>query len=170
MHRPPRGRRAGRALRALAGAASLLAAVPSGAEDTAPARPPDTGGAPPPVSLDRLLKLPSSTDYQVERRAGLTRGEWRARFERLDAALAEEKKGLASAQAELDRVAGSADQWLVGPPGMTNTDAPLDYRLRQEISRRKQEIERLETQRRELEVEANLAAVPADWVPEPAPR
>jgi hypothetical protein len=104
-------------------------------------------------------------DYSVDRRAGLTRGEWRARFERIDAALASEKQALETAQAELDRVAGSADQWLLGPPGMTNTDAPLDYRLRQEITRRKDEIERLETARKDLEVEANLAGVPEDWRP-----
>jgi hypothetical protein len=117
------------------------------------------------VGLDRLLKLPASVDYSVERRAGLTRGEWRTRFERIDTALEAEKQGLSTAQAELDRVAGSADQWLLGPPGMTNTEAPLDYRLRQEINRRKQEIERLESGRKDLEIEANLAGVPEDWRP-----
>lgn len=104
-------------------------------------------------------------EYEVERRAGLTRGEWRGRFARIDSALEAEKEGLAAAQGELDRVAGSADQWLLGPPGMTNTEAPLDYRLRQEITRRKQEIERLEGERKTLEVEANLAGVPEDWRP-----
>jgi len=163
----PRGRRGGArsALRALAALAWVFGA-PAAAEE-APIREetPAPSEAPPPVGLDRLLKLPTTMDYSVERRAGLTRGEWRTRFERIDAALAGEKQALATAQAELDRVAGSADQWLLGPPGMTNTDAPLDYRLRQEIDRRKEEIERLETARKDLEVEANLAGVPEDWRP-----
>jgi hypothetical protein len=46
---------------------------------------------------------------------------------------------------------------------MTNTDAPLDFRLRQEITRHKEEIERLKSARDSLEVEANLAGVPEDW-------
>lgn len=161
----PRGRRGGArgALRVLA--ALAWAFGPPAAAEEAPPREqaPAPSEAPPPVGLDRLLKLPATMDYSVERRGGLTRGEWRARFERIDAALAGEKQALATAQAELDRVAGSADQWLLGPPGMANTDAPLDYRLRQEITRRKDEIERLETARKELEVEANLAGVPEDW-------
>lgn len=147
-------------------AAALVAASPGLGEEAAPAEPaPLEGEATPPVGLDRLLKLPTSVDYTVERRGGLTRGEWRARFERIDTALAAEEKGLEAAQAELDRVAGSADQWLMGPPGMTNTDAPLDYRLRQEINRRKQERDRLKAGRKDLEVEANLAGVPEDWRP-----
>lgn len=167
MWRPPRRRRgsAGAHL-ALLATACLLAAPAASEEGAPPAESaPAPSEAPPPVGLDRLLKLPSSMEYNVERRAGLTRGEWRSRFERIDSALEAEKKGLASAQGELDRVAGSADQWLLGPPGMTNTDAPLDYRLRQEITRRKQEIERLEAERKSLEVEANLAGVPEDWRP-----
>ena len=48
---------------------------------------------------------------------------------------------------------------------MTNTDAPLDYRLRQEINRTKQERDRLKAGRKDLEVEANLAGVPEDWRP-----
>jgi hypothetical protein len=165
MQRPyRRGRRPGTLL-ALSAAAWLLAA-PGVAEDAAPVEEPLAASeSPPPVGLDRLLKLPASVDYSVERRAGLTRGEWRTRFERIDTALEAEKQGLSTAQAELDRVAGSADQWLLGPPGMTNTEAPLDYRLRQEINRRKQEIERLESGRKDLEIEANLAGVPEDWRP-----
>jgi hypothetical protein len=163
----PRGRRgaARGALQALAALACAFGSPAAAEEGQAREAPPAPSEAPPPVGLERLLKLPSTMDYSVERRAGLTRGEWRARFERIDAALASEKQALETAQAELDRVAGSADQWLVGPPGMTNTDAPLDYRLRQEITRRKDEIERLETARKDLEVEANLAGVPEDWRP-----
>jgi hypothetical protein len=117
----------------------------------------------PPVSLDRLLQLPSGSDYGVERRAGLTRGEWRSRFVRIDTALEQEERGLKAAQAEQDRLAGSADQWLLGPPGTTRSDAPLDYQLRKEIDRHKDEIERLKRTRKDLDVEANLAGVPKEW-------
>jgi hypothetical protein len=120
------------------------------------------------VGLDQLLKLPASAEYGVERRGGLTRGEWRQRFARVDGKLEQERQALAAAQGELEKIAGSATQWLVGPPGTTNTEAPLDYRLRQEIKRRKEEIERLEKDKSDLDVEANLAGVPPDWHP-PAP-
>ena len=115
------------------------------------------------VGLDQLLKLPPSVSTGVERRGGMTRGEWRGRFERLEVQLASEQRSLAEAQKERDRVAHSSDQWLMGAPGMTNTEAPLDYRLRQEITQHKEEIERLKKASDSLEVEANLAGVPEDW-------
>jgi hypothetical protein len=115
------------------------------------------------VGLDQLLKLPPSVSTGVERKGGMTRGEWRSRFDRLEVQLASEQRSLAEKQQERDRVAHSSDQWLMGAPGMTNTEAPLDYRLRQEITQHKEEIERLKTARDSLEVEANLAGVPEDW-------
>jgi hypothetical protein len=145
-------RRAGTRIGVL-GLAWALAGLAS-AEDAAP---------PPRVGLDQLLKLPPSVETGIERRAGMTRGEWRGRFERIERSLASEQTSLAAAQKERDRVAGSSDQWLLGAPGMTNTEAPLDYRLRQEITRHKDEIERLKSERDSLEVEANLAGVPEDW-------
>jgi hypothetical protein len=117
--------------------------------------------------LDQLLKLSSTLDYSVEKRAGVTPGEWRSRFQELRTALATEREGLERAEKDLEQVAGTADAWLVGPPmpGMSGAaaEAPLDFRIRQAIKRHRQEIERLERQIRELEVEANLAAVPEDW-------
>jgi hypothetical protein len=155
-----------RSFRRLVLGALLAVSVAAGAgrsEEGAPA-PADPAPAPRPApTLEQLMKLPSAGSYGMERRAGLTRGEWRSRFARLEAALEEEERGLEAAQAELDRIAGSADQWLFGPPGTTNTDAPLDYRLRQEISRHKEEIERLERAQTDLIVEANLAGVPEEW-------
>ena len=150
---------------ALAGAASAeeasaTAAAESGATADASAPPPPLKQ---PVGLDQLLKLPSNADYGAERKGGLTRGEWRSRFNRLDSDLEREQAALDSAQKELERIAGSADQWLVGPPGTTNTDAPLDYRLRQAINRHKDEVERLKKERKDADVEANLAGVPKDW-------
>jgi len=150
-------------LAATLGTSLAAAAAPSEEPAGTPAEPVPAPAERPAPSLDQLMKLPAGGDYGVDRRAGLTRGEWRSRFARLDAALAEEKRALEAAQAERDRIAGSSDQWLFAPPGTTNTDTPLDYRLRQEISRRKQEIERLERARKDLILEANLAGVPEEW-------
>jgi len=119
-----------------------------------------------PVALERLLKLPDSLDYSVPRRAGITRPEWRVRFESLRRELEEERQQLEEAQAELAKVAGSVDAWQVGPaiPGVEGGgDAPLDYRLRQEIRRHRDAIQHLERELRALEVEANLVSVPPDW-------
>jgi hypothetical protein len=150
--------------------ALVLGAAARGEEpppDTATAPAPDAGAAPAPgpVGLDRLLKLPAGSDYggSDERRGGRTRGQWAARFAGVRAALADERRGLEAAQAERDRIAGSADQWLLGPPGSTRADAPLDFRLRQEIARHRDEIERLEQALRELDVAADLADVPPAW-------
>jgi hypothetical protein len=146
----------------IGGLAALAWVAGAGAEEAPPAEAP-AAEAPPSVGLDRLLKLPASVSTGVERRGGMTRGEWRGRFEKIERSLSSEEAGLAAAQKERDRVAGSSDQWLLGAPGMTNTEAPLDYRLRQEINRHKEEIERLKSDRTSLEVEANLAGVPEDW-------
>ena len=154
-------------LRAVLPVLAVLGAA-SGAEAQAPKGedPPDGTGRPP-VSLDRLLELPSGLDYGVEERGGRTPGEWRSEFRTLRARLAYEERQLEAAQAELQKIAGSSSSWSVGPPipGATaaNSEAPLDYRLRQEINRHKGEIEALERALRALEVEANLAGVPAQW-------
>ena len=145
----------------------LLAAAPASSQEPEPVAPETSRAAAPQVDLDQLLKLPSTVDYSVEKRAGLTPGEWRTRFQWLRTALEAEREALALAESELERIAGSADAWQVGPPvpGMSagSSDAPLDFRIRQAINRHRHEIERLERQLRELEVEANLAMVPEDW-------
>ena len=151
--------------------AGLAAAVPAAAQQGEGAGDPAAGGAgsgesAPPVGLDQLLKLPSSLDYSVQTRGGQTPGEWRARFRRLEEALVAEREALAEAEGRLEDVARSTDPWTVGPalPGVaTRSEAPLDYELRQEIRRRREEIERLERQLRELSVEADLAGVPPEW-------
>jgi hypothetical protein len=140
----------------------LVAAAAAVAAEPAPETPPPA----PPVTLDRLLQLPADVDYGAERRGGATRGEWRARFETIERDLAAARSALKKSQEELDEVAGTADAWQVGPPipgAAANTEAPLDYRLRQEIRRQREEVERLERSLRDLEVEANLAAVPPEW-------
>jgi hypothetical protein len=121
--------------------------------------------APQPAGLDRLLKLPEGQSYGVDRRGGLSRGEWKARFNELREALAGEKRALAHAQLQLDEVASSTSNWQMAPiPGLeVSPDAPLDYQLRHVIRRHKSEIERLGNRLGELEIEANLAGVPEDW-------
>jgi hypothetical protein len=118
----------------------------------------------PPVALERLLKLPDSVDTSTEQRAGATRPEWRGRFAQARAELSTAREKLERAQAELEKEAGTSDAWQVGPPGVTpSTDAPVSYKLRQEIKRGREEVARAEKKLRDLEVEANLAAVPEDW-------
>lgn len=147
--------------------ALLLAVAPASSQDSDPAAPEPSGGNPPRVELDQLLKLPSTLNYSVEKRGGLTTGEWRSRFGEIQTALEAERKALKSAEEDLERIAGTSDSWLVGPPmpGMDGggAQAPLDFRIRHAINRHRQEIDRLERQLREVEVEANLAAVPEDW-------
>jgi hypothetical protein len=126
-------------------------------ESEAPLAAPGTpAAATQPIVLDRLLKLPDAQRYGVERRGGLSRGEWLARFTELREALAAEQRGLAQAQVQLDETAQSASNWQMNPiPGMeASPDAPLDYQLRLKIRRHRSEIERLENR---------LAGVPEEW-------
>ena len=118
-----------------------------------------------PAGLDRLLKLPESQSYGVDRRGGLSRGEWRTRFVEVRTSLDNERTALATAQGRLDEVAGTTSNWQMAPiPGMeASPDAPLDYQLRLQIRRHRSEIDRLEKKLRELEIEANLAGVPEEW-------
>ena len=145
------------------------------AEAVAPAAPgaPEAGGeGTPAVALDKLLKLPTSLEYSVPKRGGSTASEWRQRFGGMRSALESEREALAAARSELEAVAGSTEAWQVGPPipgGGSNADAPLDYRLRQQIRRPRAAVEGLERDLRELEVEANLAGVPPEWREAPGP-
>jgi hypothetical protein len=144
---------------ALLGGAFALAATVGAAADDEPA--PEPAGA----GLDRLLKLPEGQSYGVDRRGGLSRGEWRSRFLEVRTSLDTERQALAGATLKLDEAAGSASNWQMAPiPGMeASPDAPLSYELRLKIKRHKSEIERLEKKLQELEIEANLAGVPDDW-------
>lgn len=141
------------------GAALVVSASAGRAQEPAPEP------APEPSQLDRLLKLPESQSYGVDRRGGLSRGEWRTRFLEVRTSLDSERQSLAVAQGKLDEVAGNASNWQMAPiPGMEpSPDAPLDYQLRLQIRRHKSEIDRLEKKLRELEIEANLAGVPEEW-------
>ena len=105
--------------------------------------------------------------HDVPQVYGMTPGEWRLRYRELRRGLEYEEKALEDAQAELSKIASTADAWTLAAPipggGAAATDAPLDYQLRQEIKRHKAEVEHLERALRELDVRADLAGVPAEW-------
>jgi hypothetical protein len=149
----------------LGGLAALVLAlgdVPSaaGAEPEPKAQPP------PAVELDRLLKLPPTDEVQREQIGSATKSQWRARFASAraehDAALA----GLEAAQKKLGMVAEDSEAWQMAPPGagaVGASEAPVDYQLRQEVRRQREDLIRSEKNLRELTIEADLAGVPADW-------
>jgi hypothetical protein len=123
-----------------------------------------TGNAPK-VDLGRLLKLPDSYAKPTESRRGMGRSEWEVRFESVRLELAESHAALEAAQTELGNAAGDSSQWSVAAPGTSPNpeNTPLSYKLRQEIRRNREIIERSEKKLRSLEIEADLAEVPANW-------
>ena len=128
---------------------------------------PETKASPPPaVELDRLLKLPPSDEIPRVQIGSATKNQWRARFA---SARAEHDAALASLEAvqkKLGTVAEETDSWQIAPPGSGvkgASDAPVDYQLKQEMRRQREDLTRSEKNLRELTIEADLAGVPADW-------
>ena len=126
---------------------------------------PETPGGSP--VLDSLLTLPGDRTYTVDRRGGLTRGEWRAQFDRIRSDLAEERAALESAEQRMDQAA-ERGAWKVAPPipgqnAANPGETTLDFKTRQEIRRHRDEITRLESRLKDLEIKANLAGVPEAW-------
>ncbi|HEU4431280.1 MAG TPA: hypothetical protein VFT98_21150 [Myxococcota bacterium] len=118
----------------------------------------------PGVALDQLLTLPEDRTYAVDRKGGMTRGEWRTRYGEVRADLQKERAALAVTQDKLDDASGA--QWSVNPiPGAESdpSKSPVDFQLRTELRRHREEIERLERKLRQLDIEANLAGVPEEW-------
>jgi hypothetical protein len=116
--------------------------------------------------LDRLLKLPESMSYSAEKKGGATRNEWRSRFAEARASVVEGEKALEKAQKEQAAVAGSKSEWQFTPPGLpaqSDENSTTSFQLRQEVKRKRDEVDRARVRLRELEVEANLAGIPADW-------
>ena len=143
-----------------AAAEEPVAPEPVGGSAPAPAGP----AAPPGVALDQLLTLPSDRSYAVEKKGGLTRGEWRTRYGEVRGDLAKERAAYEETQVKLEDAAGG--QWSVNPiPGAEQDTArnPVDFQLRTQLRRHREEIDRLERKLRQLDIEANLAGVPEEW-------
>lgn len=140
--------------------AGVLLPAAAGRAQTDPGAP---GGT---VDLERLLELPRGLEFDVERRGGLTRSEWMARYDEAHQSLALARAGLADAQERLARFASRDGNWNMAPPGLPAEAAESGgdtWRLREEIRRWRAEIERAEARLRELDIEASLAGVPESW-------
>jgi hypothetical protein len=125
-----------------------------------------TGESPPTVTLDRLLTLPTALKVGSVRRGGATRAEWHSRFSAAEAEVEAANEALEESLDKLDDLAGEASNWKVGAPGVQinpDDETPLSYGLRQEIRRRREDVERTERELRGLRIEANLAGVPEHW-------
>ncbi|MEE9608828.1 MAG: hypothetical protein V3U03_13895 [Myxococcota bacterium] len=120
---------------------------------------------PPPVELERLMRLPDSIEFETTQRAGATRGEWKTRFAAARQGLADAQAALDESREKLEELAGEANNWQMSAPGVAANASgnPLSYELSQKMRRGREEVERSEGRLRELQIEANLAGVPADW-------
>ncbi len=123
-----------------------------------------------PVSLDRLLKIPSSAPMgrmEVERKGGRTRSQWQERYRIVERDLEKARENLAETRAALEeRMSSETSSWKMAAPGIGDVsanDAPTDYRLTQQLRRDREELARSERAIRDLDVESNLAGVPQDW-------
>lgn len=128
--------------------------------------------APPPdgVSLDQLLTLPSSLPVEANQYGGMSRGEWNSRFAKAEADVAAAKADLAVSLDKLSEMAGKTSNWKVAAPGAQaapDDNSPVNYGLKQEIRRKREEVTRTERKLIDLMVEANLAGVPEDWYKKP---
>jgi hypothetical protein len=128
----------------------------------------DVEAEPPPgnVSLDRLLTLPSALPIESSQHGGLTRGEWSRRFVEAEAGVEAAKAELDESLDKLSELVGTTSNWKVAAPGVKagpSDNSPVNYGLKQEIQRKREDVARAERKIRELIVEANLAGVPEDW-------
>jgi hypothetical protein len=132
----------------------------------------DAESPPESVTLDRLLTLPSALPLESSERGGLTRAEWSSRFAAAKAEVEVAQTDLDGSLAKLSEMAGKAGNWKVGAPGVQvdpNDNSPVNYGLKQEIRRKREDVVRAERKVRDLIVEANLAGVPENWYKTPEP-
>jgi hypothetical protein len=122
--------------------------------------------APNSVSLDQLLTLPSALPVEPSQHGGLSRGEWNSKFEKAEADVEAAKADLAVSLDKLSEMVGKTSNWKVAAPGVQaapDDNSPVNYGLKQEIRRKREEVTRTERKLIDLMVEANLAGVPEDW-------
>jgi hypothetical protein len=124
-----------------------------------------------PVSLDRLLKIPSSAPMgrvEMEKKGGRRRSQWQERYRTVRLDLVKAEENLAESRELLaERMSTETSQWKMAAPGIgdasSTSDAPTDYKLTQQLRRDREELARAERAIQDLDVEANLAGVPEDW-------
>jgi hypothetical protein len=117
--------------------------------------------------LDKLLKIPDTTEYSTDLRGGAPRAGWRQRFHEARTAVDAAEKALAASQSKLATAAAEKSEWQFSPPGLPSAqpseDSSSNFQLREQVRRQRGEVDRAHARLRELEVQANLAGVPADW-------
>jgi hypothetical protein len=153
-----------RLLGSLVLACLLVSPGPDGRAEE-PAGPANPAGSEGP-GLDRLLQLPESMQFDMEKRGGATRSEWRARFDEARRDQAKAVAALREAKEKLSQLADGQGDWKFHPPGIgeaADSDSQRSYALRQEIQRQESEKARAESRLRELDIQANLAGVPGSW-------
>jgi hypothetical protein len=128
----------------------------------------DVEAEPPPksVTLDQLLTLPSALPVESGQHGGLTRAEWSSRFAEAEAEVETAKTDLDESLDRLSKLVGKTSNWKVAAPGAqagAGDNSPVDYGLRQEIQRNREDVARTERKLRDLSIEANLAGVPENW-------
>ncbi len=123
-----------------------------------------------PVSLDRLLKIPTSAPMgrmEVEKKGGRTRSQWQETYRIIERDLEKAQENLRETRAALEeRMSSETSSWKMAAPGLGDVsanDSPTDYRLTQQLRRDREELARSERAIHDLDVEANLAGVPQDW-------
>lgn len=134
---------------------TALAVPRVGSGQEAPAQPP---------KLDRLLKLPDGVAFDVDRRGGATRSEWKARFADARKEVETARKEYEGAMAKLEKAAAGSETWRFVPPGGDVAAENQDnLRLRMDVTKKREDLATAERRQRDLDVEANLASVPDDW-------
>jgi len=122
--------------------------------------------APQSVTLDQLLTLPSALPVESAERGGLTRAEWSDRFAEAEAEIETAQADLDASLQKLSDLVGKTSNWQVGAPGVPaapSEKSTVNYGLKQEIQRKREDVARAERRLRDLIVEANLAGVPEEW-------
>ena len=151
---------------ALVGLAVALTSGVCTAEEAAASDESSATTRPAPVALDALFRLPSDAGApsagDVE---SADRRRWEERFAAVRGDLEQAREQLATAQAELEQLARSSENWQMAAPGAQHNPetSPISFKLRADIRRHREDITLAEKRLRELEVEASLAGVPVEW-------
>ncbi len=118
------------------------------------------------VELDRLLQLPSSLEFQRQKRNGVSSDVWHARFRDSFDEILEIEQAIEATKQELDEMAGTGggSQWQMAPPGSSNTEVtPLSFKLREQLREQREQLEEARQRHRDLVIQADLADVPEEW-------